>query len=280
MSHLFLAPAHLLRTLATHRFLLGQLAWRAFASRHAGAVLGWLWTPLGTAVQFALYTLVFSVILEIKIPLMSGGTDLARRLPVGFGVFLITGLVPYLALNDVIMRSARVIRANATLVQRVRLPLEVMVVGDIIGTLMHHALAIVLMVVYCVWAGQLALAGAGWLLLGIGLLLVLAVGVGLLVSVLGVALPDIPEVLGLGLQLAMYGAPIIYPLSFIKQEWLLALVSANPITPLVGIFRAGLLAVPPPADLGVVYLIILAVVLFVVGSAAMERYRATIPDLL
>ena len=95
----------------------------------------------------------------------------------GFGVFLITGLVPYLALNDVIMRSSRVIRANATLVQRVRLPLEVLVVGDILGTLMHHAIAVVLMILYCVWAGHLAVAGAGWVLVGIALLLVLAVGV-------------------------------------------------------------------------------------------------------
>jgi ABC-type polysaccharide/polyol phosphate export permease len=280
MPRYVLAPARVLRNLVTHRFLLAQLASRAFASRHAGAVLGWLWTPLGTAVQFAIYTVVFSVILEIKIPLMGGGTDLARRVPVGFGAFLITGLVPYLALNDVIMRSSRVIRANATLVQRVRLPLEVMVVGDILGTLMHHAAAVVLVVVYCLCAGHLAVAGAGWLALGIVLLVLLAIGSGLLVSVLGVAWPDIPEVLVLGLQLALYGAPIIYPLSFIKQEWLAALVQANPVTPLVGVFRAGLLGVGPPAVFGVVYLIILAAALLVVGSAVMDRYRATIPDLL
>jgi lipopolysaccharide transport system permease protein len=267
-----------MRTLADHRFLLGQLAWRSFASRHAGAVLGWLWTPLGTAVQFALYTVVFSMILGIKAELL--GTDLATRVPVGFGVFLITGLVPYLALNDVVMRAARVIRANATLVTRVRLPLEVLVVGDILGTLMHHALAVVLMVAYCAWAGHLALAGAVWLLAGIVFLMVLAVGFGLLVSVLGVALPDIPEVLGLALQLALYGAPIIYPLSFVKQETLLAVIQANPITPLVGVFRAGLLGVAPPPVSGIVYLIVLAAALLVVGAAAVDRYRATIPDLL
>jgi len=278
MSRYFFAPARLLRTLVAHRFLLGQLAWRAFASRHAGAVLGWLWTPLGTAVQFVLYTVVFSVILQIKVEL--GGTDLARRVPVGFGVFLITGLVPYLALNDVIMRSSRVIRANATLVQRVRLPLEVMVIGDILGTLLHHAAAVVLMVLYCAWAGHLAMTGAGWLIVGIVLLLMLAVGFGLLVSVLGVALPDIPEVLALVLQFALYGAPIIYPLSFVKQELLLILINANPITPLVGVFRAGLLGVAPPDLVGIIYLIVLAAVLLVVGAAAMDRYRATIPDLL
>jgi len=278
MSRYFLAPERLARTLMTHRFLLAQLAWRAFASRHAGAVLGWLWTPLGTAVQFVLYTVVFSVILQIKIEL--GGTDLARRVPVGFGVFLITGLVPYLALNDVIMRSSRVIRANATLVQRVRLPLEVLVVGDILGTLLHHLAAVVLMILYCAWAGHLVVSGAGWLIAGVVLLLAMAVGVGLLVSVLGVALPDIPEVLGLLLQLALYGAPIIYPLSFVKQDVLLALIQANPITPLVGVFRAGLLDVAPPAASGIIYLIVLSVVLVVVGAAAMDRYRASIPDLL
>ena len=278
MSRYFFAPARLLRTLVTHRFLLGQLAWRACASRHAGAVLGWLWTPLGTAVQFALYTVVFSVILGIKAELL--GTDLAERVPVGFGVFLITGLVPYLALNDVIMRSSRVIRANATLVQRVRLPLEVMVVGDILGTLMHHALAVVLMVIYCLWAGHLAVAGIGWLVVGIAMLLVLAVGFGLLVSVLGVALPDIPEVLGLLLQFALYGAPIIYPLSLVRQDVLLALINMNPLTPLVGVFRAGLLGVAPPAVSGIIYLIVLSAVLVIAGAAAMDRYRATIPDLL
>ena len=278
MSRYLLAPVRLVRTLYAHRFLLAQLAWRSFASRHAGAVLGWLWTPLGTAVQFVLYTVVFSVILQIKIELV--GTDLARPMPVGFGVFLITGLVPYLALNDVIMRSSRVIRANATLVQRVRLPIEVLVVGDILGTLMHHAAAVVLMVLYCAWAGYLAVTGAGWLLAGIALLLLLAVGFGLLVSVLGVALPDIPEVLTLALQFVLYGAPIIYPLSSVRQGVLLTVIQMNPITPLVGVFRSGLLGLAPPDPAGIIYLLILSVVLLVVGAAAMDRFRTTIPDLL
>lgn len=278
MLRYLLSPVHVTRTLLAQRFLVGQLAWRSFASRHAGAVLGWLWTPLGTAVQFTLYTVVFSVILQVKAEVI--GTDLASRVPVGFGVFLITGLVPYLAFNDVVMRSARVIRANATLVQRVRLPLEVMVIGDILGTLLHHAIAVALTVAYCVWAGYVAVAAVAWIVAGIVLLLLLAIGAGLLVSVVGVALPDIPEALGLALQLALYGAPIIYPLSFVKQSALLAVIQANPLTPLVGVFRAGLLNAAPPSGPALAYLIILAVGLVVAGSAVMERYRATIPDLV
>ena len=104
-THL-LAPQRLLPTLARHRFLLGQLAWRAFASRYAGSYLGWLWTPLSTLVQFVLFMVVFSVILEIRIEGL--GIDLARRPDVGFGVYLITGLVPFLALNDAFLHQVGV----------------------------------------------------------------------------------------------------------------------------------------------------------------------------
>ena len=155
MSHVF-AVFRLPQTLYQHRFLVRQLAWRAFASRHAGLYLGWLWTPISTAVQFALYMTVFSAILQIKVEGL--GIDLARRPAVGFGVFLITGLVPFLAVNDVVMRAARLFRAHASLVQRVRMPPEVLVVGDALGTMMHHAISFVLVVVFCAWRGHLGLS--------------------------------------------------------------------------------------------------------------------------
>ncbi len=198
----------------------------------------------------------------------------------GFGVFLITGLVPYLAFNDVIMRSSRVIRANATLVQRVRLPLEVMVVGDILGTLMHHAAAVVLMILYCVWAGHLAVAGAGWVVLGIVLLLVLGRRLRSARERARCRPAGHPRGSRPAAPVRALRCADHLSLSFVKQEWLLALIQANPITPLVGVFRAGLLGVAPPPVSGIIYLIVLAVALLVVGAAAMDRYRTTIPDLL
>ena len=138
MTRHLLAPFRLLPTMARHRFLLGQLAWRAFAARHAGSYLGWLWTPIATLIQFALFMVVFSAIMEIKIEGL--GIDLARRPPVGFGLFLITGLVPFLALNDAALRASRVFRTHSSLVQRVRMPAEVLVVGDVLGAVMHHAI--------------------------------------------------------------------------------------------------------------------------------------------
>ncbi len=276
-AHL-LAPVRLLPTLSRNRFLLGQLAWRAFAARHAGSYLGWLWTPFATLVQFALFMVVFSVILQIRVEGL--GIDLARRPDVGFGVYLITGLVPFLAVSDAVVRAARVFRANVTLVQRVRMPAELLVLGDVLGTLGHHALSLVVVVAICAARGHMTLGGVGWLALSVVLLALWTVGLALVVSVLGAFLPDVPEVLGLLFQLAFYGAPIVYPLAMVHNEALRRLIGLNPMTPLLEVARAGLLGAAPPSTLTLTLLAGAGAGLLVAGSAALDRWRYSVPELL
>jgi lipopolysaccharide transport system permease protein len=278
MSQHLLASLRLPQTLARHRFLVAQLAWRSFASRYAGSYLGWLWTPLATLIQFALFMVVFSVIFKIRVEGL--GIDLAKRPPVGFGIYLITGLVPFLALNDAVLRAARVFRSHATLVQRVRMPAEVLVVGDIIGAVLHHAVSFAVVVAICVLGGHCGIAELPWLLGSLLLIALWVVGLALTASVLGAALPDVSEALALGMQLLFYGAPVVYPLAMVPDGMLRALVSANPLTPLVEAARAGLLGAAPPEPLAVAASVAAGMALVVVGAAALDRWRYTIADLL
>jgi lipopolysaccharide transport system permease protein len=272
------APLRLVPTLARHRFLLGQLAWRAFASRYAGSFLGWLWTPVATLVQFALFMIVFSAILEIKLEGL--GIDLARRPPVGFGLYLVTGLVPFLALNDAVLRGARVFRTHASLVQRVRMPAEVLVVGDVLGVVMHHLISVAVVLAICVLGGHVGWANLPWLGVAAVLVGLWIVGMSLVASVLGAVLPDVPEGLVLAMQVLFYGAPIVYPLSLVPEGALRLAVSANPITPLVGATRTGLISSAPPDVVWLVSSLVLGVALLILGATALDRFRYTIADLL
>ena len=278
MRHHLFAISRLPGTLVENRYLLRQLAWRAFAARYAGSYLGWLWTPVSTAVQFALYMIVFSAILKIKVEGL--GIDLARQPAVGFGVFLITGLVPFLAINDAALRSARVFRAHANLVQRVKMPAEVLVLGDAAGTLLHHAISFALVVLYCAWRGHLALAGVPWLLLGLVLLIVWVTAIALAVSLFGALLPDLAEVMGLLLQIVFYGAPIVYPLALVQTDLVRTAIQLNPVTSLVGVMRTGLVGAAPPSAGAVLYLAVGGLLLLTIGAAALERWRASIADLV
>ena len=272
------APFRLAATVGEYRFLLLQLARRGFAVRHAGNYLGWLWTPLSTIVQFALFMVVFSMIMEIKIQGL--GIDLARRPPVGFGVYLITGLVPFLALNDAVLRAARVFRAHVNLVQRVRFPAEVLVLGDVLGALLHHVVALLLVVGLCAALGHLGLVGLPWLAAGLLLLALWIAGLSLVASVVGALLPDITEALALVLQVAFYAAPIVYPLAMVENPAVRSLVELNPLTPLVGVLRAGLLGADPPSVGAVTALGVVGLALVWGGAVALERARTRIPDLL
>ncbi len=272
------APLRLLPTLRRHRFLLGQLAWRAFAARHAGSYLGWLWTPVSTLVLFALFMVVFSTIMQIRIEGL--GIDLARRPPVGFGIYLITGLVPFLAFNDAVLRAANVFRSHVSLVQRVRLPAEVLVLGDMLGTLLHHGISFVVVLLICAARGSLGITNLPWALCGVLLLGLWIVGCSLIASVLGAFLPDVAEVLGLLFQLAFYGAPIVYPLAMVHAQTLRTLIQLNPLTPLLEVMRAGLIGSAPPSTAAIAVLLAAGLGLVAVGSVALDRWRFSIPDLL
>ena len=278
MTRHLLAPLRLVPTLVRHRFLLSQLAWRAFASRYAGSYLGWLWTPVATLIQFALFMLVFSAILEIK--LQGLGIDLARRPPVGFGLYLITGLVPFLALNDAALRGSRVFRTHASLVQRVRMPAEVLVVGDVMGTVLHHLISFAVVLAISLWGGHTGWANLPWLVGAMALLAIWIVGLSLTASVLGAVLPDFPEGVGLTMQVLFYGAPIVYPLALVPEGTLRTVVNANPLTPLVGVVRTGLISSAPPSMPWLVGSAVMGLVLVIVGAIAVDRWRYTIADLL
>lgn len=278
MTRYLTAPLRLVPTLVRHRFLAGQLAWRAFAARYAGSYLGWLWTPVATLIQFALFVVVFSAILEIKLEGL--GIDLARSPPVGFGLYLITGLVPFLALNDAVLRASRVFRTHASLVQRVKMPAEVLVVGDVMGTVLHHVISFLVVLGICVWGGHAGWANLGWLMGGLALMAIWIVGLSLTASVLGAVLPDVPEGIGLTMQVLFYGAPIVYPLALVPEGALRLVVNANPLTTLVGVMRAGLISSAPPELPWLVGSVGLGLALVIVGAMALDRWRYTIADLL
>jgi lipopolysaccharide transport system permease protein len=227
---------------------------------------------------FVLYMTVFGVILEIRVGDL--GIDPARRPDVGFGLYMITGLVPFLALSDAVVRSARVFRSHVNLVQRVQLPAEVLVLGDMFGALFHHGISLVVVFAICAVKGHLGFTGLLWIGLGLLLLVLWIVGLGLAASVLGAFLPDVPEVIGLVFQVLFFVSPIVYPLAMVQNVALRTVIQLNPLTQLLGVLRAGLLGAAPPSPAAIVAALVAGVVLVVIGSAALDRWRYSIPDLL
>lgn len=170
------------------RRLVWELARRDFKARYAGSALGVAWAVLEPLVQFALYLTVFSYFL---------GMRLEGRPGVGlFGVYLISGLVPFLAFQESVVRATGLARERAQLVRHVNVPLEVVLAGALTAVLARHGVALVLVMGVAAAFGTFAPAGVPWLLAGLVVLVIAVFGLGLALMVGGAFLPDLTQVVG------------------------------------------------------------------------------------
>lgn len=214
-----------------HLFLLQELVKRDFQGRYAGSLLGFLWSFLQPLWLLVLFTFVFSTVMKIS--------------PVGertehFGVFLFCGLLPWTALHEGVLRASTAVTDNASLVKKLRFPAEVLVLAVVVAALLHEAIAAVIFLGVLAWLGEVAWRGLPLLLLAVPLQAALTLGLGLLMGSLQVFFRDTTQVLGMVFTAWFYLTPIVYPLALVPERFR-GWVEANPLTPLVALYRQAFL---------------------------------------
>lgn len=213
-------------------FLLKELVQRDFQSRYAGSLLGFLWPFLLPLWQLLLFSFVFSTVL--KIPLTGERTD-------SFALFLFCGLLPWMAINEGITRSATAITDNANLVKNVNFQPEILVASIVLGALLQEGVALAVLLVILASLGQLSMVALPILGIALPLQIALTLGLGLLLCCVHTLFRDTIQLLSIVMMGWFYLTPIVYPRSLVPPEfqgWL----QWNPLTPLVDLYRRALLA--------------------------------------
>lgn len=216
-----------------HLFLLKELVKRDFQGRYAGSLLSFLWSFVQPLWLLVLFSVVFGVILKIKVDRVAAGTD-------NFGIFIFCGLLPWTAIHEGLMRSTTAVTDNAELVKKLRFPAGILVLSVVLSALLHQAIAAGVFVAILGGMGELSWAGLPWLLLAVPVQVALTLGLGLLLAPSHVFFRDTAQVLGMLLTGWFYLTPIVYPLAFVP-DGLVPWIKANPLTALVGLYRTAFL---------------------------------------
>jgi len=252
-----------------NRRTVSELARRDFRARYAGSVLGLAWSVLEPVVQFGLYFVVFSGFLGMKF-VTAAGVNMT-------GFYLVGGLIPYLALQEALVRAAGLVRGSAQLIRHVVIPVEVLLAGALLAVLARHAIAFGLAVGVAIALGALAWTQLAWLLVGVVLLVVGSWGLSLLLVPLGAYLPDVVQVVGTTMMALFFLTPVVYPetqLPAAVARWLVV----NPLVGLLDMFRAALTG-QSVSLVRVVVTVAAVVVSVVVGSLVFSRRAAGLRDL-
>jgi lipopolysaccharide transport system permease protein len=206
---------------------LAALVRRDIRKRYAASALGAVWVVLQPLVLLALYVFVFAFILR------SGRDAQSSR---DFVLYLLAGMLPYLALTEGVQRASWALREDRSLLEREAFPAEVIPAARVVTASVGEVVGFVLLI------GLSAAIGhplSGWLvLLPVLMALRVAITLGLawVVSTLAIFVADLSEMLSLLLTAWLFLTPIFYDAQSVPDVLRGALV-LNPLYHLVRAYR-------------------------------------------
>ncbi len=225
--------------------LVWLFVWRDFVSQYKQTVLGPLWYLIQPILTTTVFTVIFGKIAKLS-------TD-------GLPPFLF-----YMAGNTVwsyfagcLTSTSNTFSNNAAIFGKVYFPRLSVPVSNVISNLISLGIRFGVFIVFLIY---FMLTGSAvkpnlWILMLPVLLLIMAglgLGFGLIISSLTTKYRDMQQLVGFGVQLLMYATPVIYPLSTVQGIWRWLLL-ANPLTPVVEIFRLAFLGTSSIEPVWLVY---------------------------
>ena len=250
-------------------FLLGEFTRRDFKGRYAGSGMGFLWSFVQPLWSLALFTFLFSTIMKVS-PGIGERTD-------NFAVFLFCGLLPWMAMQEGVLRGTTSITENAPLVKKMSFPSGLLVWAVVLAALLHEAIALGLFLVVLAVTGQLSLSGLWMLLIAVPLQVALTAGLGFLAAAVNVFFRDTAQINGMVLQGWFYLTPIVYPLRLVPDRFK-GTLELNPLTAMVTLYREALLGGRFPSLGLLTPLIVASVTAMLVGIIVFHRLKPVFAD--
>src|SRR4029079_10871415 len=101
-------------SLAHHWDLLWQMTVTDLRGRYVGSSLGLFWSVIHPLVMIVIYTVVFSQVMGARMP--------NNQDRYAYGLYLCSGLLPWMAFQEVVLRCTTLFPDNANLVRKVAFP--------------------------------------------------------------------------------------------------------------------------------------------------------------
>lgn len=216
-----------LRDLWEYRELLYFLAWRDIKLRYKQTALGVAWAVLQPLSTMLLFWLLFGRLAGIK----SDG--------IPYPIFAFAALLFWTFFSNAVTNSSNSLVGSSHLITKVYFPRMIIPMAAVAAGLLDLIISFPLLVLLGVYYG----VDLRWTILMVPVLVLLTVllafGVGMLLSALNVKYRDVRHALPFLVQLWMFASPIIYPASMLPERWRW-LLRLNPLTGIIETFRASL----------------------------------------
>ena len=206
-------------------FILGNIR-REFQAKYKNSLLGAAWNIINPLSMIIIYTVIFSQIMQAKLP----GVDQTFA----YSIYLCSGVLTWALFAEIIGRGQNVFIENANILKKINFPkicLPVIVIGNaLVNFFIVFALFTLFLLLTDNFPGMAYIA----ILPVLAILILFAIGLGIILGVLNVFFRDVGQFFGIVLQFWFWFTPIIYPITILPQ----ALQDYMPFNPMAAIVQA------------------------------------------
>lgn len=215
-------PITIFSDLWLHRGLLLDLVKRDFIGRYKGSMLGVVWSLFNPLLMLAIYTIVFSVAFNAR----WGSGEESK---VAFAIVLFSGMIIHSFFAECLNRAPGLIISHASYVKKVVFPLEILPWMALFSALLHFLVSFCVLLVFCLLAGVAVQLGVLLIPVVLAPLIMMVLGLSWILASLGVYLRDVSQVMGMVTTVALFLAPVFYPVEALPETYQ-TLLTWNPIT--------------------------------------------------
>ncbi len=217
-----------------YRDLIVLFTKRTFALRYKQTILGPAWLFLNPFLTSVMYTVVFGNIAKID----------TNGIP--HILFYLTSTAIWAFFADSINRNAHTFTSNAGVFGKVYFPRLTVPISNILSAAIQFCIQMLMVGIFLAYYVMQGMVSPNWLyFLLIPVILIhlgiMGMGFGIIISSLTTKYRDLGILVSFGVQLWMYGTPIVYPLSEIGDGLLKTIVMINPVTMPAELFRYAVL---------------------------------------
>lgn len=260
---------NMLKALWAYRgFILGSVK-REFQSKYRNSLLGAAWTIINPLAMIVVYTVIFSQIMRAKLL----GIDSSFA----YSIYLCAGTLTWGLFAEIVGRGQNIFLDNANLLKKISFPRMCLPVIAILNAGVNFS------IVFGLFLGFLGVAGFWPGLVSVAVIPVLivqllfAIGLGMTLGVLNVFFRDVGQFFGIFLQFWFWFTPVVYPATIVPES-VQPLMTWNPMYPLVQAYQGIFVSGQWPDWHSLLYPLVLALVLCVLGMRLFRQHAGEMVD--
>lgn len=213
-----------LKKLWQHRDLSIELFKTFLKLRHAGSVLGILWTLLNPAIYIMTYYVVFTYFINMGIP--------------NYHLFLIPGFLAWNFSFNSLISSGESILQSKYLITKIAFPNEILTITNIALMLFDFVISLAIyMVAIVIFPGGFHFT---YLILYVPLLIILqflfTLGIGFIISSASVYFKDVPKIVQLSGTILFFLTPIFYSMDRVPEKFQ-RFLNLNPMSHIIKLYH-------------------------------------------